>query len=369
VLSIVFRFIASVVLLTFLPICLAAPATAEAPAESASVVFLNPGHSNEPFWVTYSQFMHAAAKNLDVNLHVIYGERKREDILQSALALANSPHPPDYVIFVNEMYVGPEILRIFAETPVKLFSLHSTLTAEQQLLSGGTRENYKNWIGSLVANDEEAGYLMAKALIANLDSKPSNMLAFAGVRSTPSSTLREEGLYRALKEHPEIRLQQLVYGEWSRQRAYEQAKLLLKRYASTPLLWAANDEMAFGVINAAQELGKTPGKDIFLSALNNSDEVLHARLEGQIAALVGGHFSLGGWAIVMLHDHHAGLDFAARGGKDRIDNLFTLLNSQQAARLRQHLKKPGAEMNFKDFSAVYHPEMKEYEFTIKALLR
>ena len=337
-------------------------------SSSASVVFLNPGFSNEPFWVGYSDFMQAAADSLGIRLRILYGERDPQRILRDARSVLADNDQPDYLVFVNEMYVGPELLRLFAASPIKTFSLHSTLTPEQQSIIGGPREQYRNWIGSLVPNDEEAGYWMAKALIGKLQGRSGSLLAFAGVRHTPSSNLREQGLLRALAEHPEVRLQQLVHGEWKRQRAYEQAQMLLQRYPDVRLVWSANDEMAFGVMQAAQELGRKPGKDIHLSALNTSDEVLQARIDGKICVLVGGHFTLGGWAMVMLHDYHAGIDFAERGGKDRVDQLFSLLDAEQAARLQQRIRRKGYGLDFRQFSALYRPQLKDYGFSSQPLL-
>lgn len=353
-------------------LCALAALTQAAPAAkgaAASVVFLNPGYSNEPFWVGYSDFMQAAAADLGMQLRILYGERDPKRLLDTARQVLASPQPPDYLVFVNEMYTGPELLRLFADSPIKLFSLHSTLTPEQQRIVGGTREQYRHWIGSLVPNDQEAGYLMAKALIAKLDGRPGEMLAFSGVRHTPSATLREEGLRMALAEHPEVRLQQLVYGEWARQRAYEQALALLQRYPAVRLVWSANDEMAFGAMRAAQELGRVPGKDLSFSALNNSEEVLQARMAGRLCVLVGGHFTLGGWAMVLLHDYHAGQDFAARGGKDRVAPLFSLLDARQSRRLSRRLQVPGYGLDFRTFSAVYRPAIKDYGFSIEPLLQ
>lgn len=362
--------IAAMGLLAFGQAALSAPVHAPTANKApASVVFLNPGFSDEPFWVSYSDFMQAAADDLGMQLQVIYGERNPAHLLGKAHSLLNAEKQPDYLVFVNEMYTAPELLRMFADSSVKLFSLHSTLIPEQQRMIGGAREQYRNWIGSLIPNDEQAGYWMAKGLIAKLEGKPGSLLAFAGLRNTPSSTLREDGLHRALREHPEVKLQQLLYGEWKHQRAYEQAQLMLPRYPEVKLVWAANDAMAFGVIQAALELGKQPGKDLYVSALNNSDEVLQAHIDGQIEVLVGGHFTLGGWAMVMLHDYHAGLDFAARGGKDRVDQVLSLLDSKQAARLQQRLKVPGYGLDFRQFSAVYRPRIKDYQFSIAPLLQ
>ncbi|MBS7660455.1 ABC transporter substrate-binding protein [Pseudomonas lalucatii] len=362
------RIFFGLVLATLCGLALASPVKVAA-TPGASVVFLNPGYSNEPFWVGYSDFMQAAADSLGMRLRVIYGERDPKLLLSNAQRVLAEAEQPDYLVFVNEMYTGPELLRLFADSPIKLFSLHSTLTPEQQALVGGTRERYRHWIGSLVPNDREAGYLMGKALIAKLGGRPGEMLAFSGVRHTPSATLREDGLRQALAEHPEVKLQQLVYGQWARQRAYQQAKLLLPRYPEVRLVWAANDEMAFGAMRAARELGLDPGRDLHFSALNNSEEVLQARISGPLCVLVGGHFTLGGWAMVLLHDHHAGQDFALRGGKDRVDALFSLLDKQQAAALLKRLRMPGYGLDFRQFSALYQPDMSNYRFSVEPLLR
>jgi len=335
-----------------------------ATVQAASVVFLNPGFSHERFWLDYSQFMQDAADDLDMQLEVLYGERDKETTLRNARHVLASPRKPDYLIFVNEQYQGPEILRMFADSGIRLFAVHSTLTEEQQQLVGGPRDNYANWIGSLVTNDEEAGYLMAKALLRKA-GEGAELVAFSGVKNTPSATLREEGLQRALKEHPQIRLRQLLYGEWRQQRAYEQAKLLLPRYPQVNLVWSANDEMAFGVMQAAEE----QGRQLRYTALNNSQRVLQARAEGRIGVLATGHFVLGGCAMVMLHDHAAGMDFAERGGKAQMARLLRLVDAHEARHLMSRLERSGKGLDFRRFSATRNPALRQYACSIDELLR
>lgn len=335
----------------------------------ASVIFLNPGHADESFWVVYSDFMRAAADSLGMRLQVVYGERDTRRLLESARRIRALEPAPDYLLFVNEMYTAPELLRIFEGSSVKLFSLHSTLTPEQQSIVGGTRDRYRNWIGSLIPNDEEAGYLMARQLIDRLAGQPAEMLAFSGVRSTPSAALREQGLRRALAESPQIKLRQLVYGQWQRERAYDQARTLLQRHGAIRMVWSANDEMAFGAMQALREQGGQPGRDVYFAALNNSQAVLQARISGELSILLSGHFTLGGWAMVLLHDYHAGMDFAPRGGKDRIAPLLMSLDEAQAARLSKRLEVPGYGLDFRRFSAVYQRGMTDYDFSLAPLLK
>ena len=72
------------------------------------------------------------------------------------------------------------------------------------------------------------------------------------------------------------------------------------------LVWSANDEMAFGAMQAYSETGGVPGKDALFSAVNSSPTALQALLDGRLSVLVGGHFTLGGWALVELHDRGSG---------------------------------------------------------------
>lgn len=167
-------------------------------ASAASVVFLNPGKSTEAYWLSYAQFMQAVATDLGMPLQIIYAERDPQRMVEQARALLQGNHRPDYLVFVNEDYAGPEILRLSKDSGVKLFAVSSTLTVDQQSLIGQSRERYPNWIGSLVANDEEAGYLMASRLIergrALQPAGEMQLLAFSGAKQTPAAQFRERGL-------------------------------------------------------------------------------------------------------------------------------------------------------------------------------
>src|SRR5690606_13269595 len=47
-------------------------------ARAESVLFLNPGSTQEAFWVSYSQFMQAAAQDLGIDLQILYSQRQPE---------------------------------------------------------------------------------------------------------------------------------------------------------------------------------------------------------------------------------------------------------------------------------------------------
>ena len=336
-------------------------------AHATSVVFLNPGTSTETFWVSYAQFMQAAAKDLGLDLRVRYSERDAQNTLAQAREALQGSERPDYLVLVNEQYVAPQILRMAQGSGVKLLIVNNALTPDQvQMLDA---RSDANWVCSLVADDEQAGYLMLTDLLRQhgpvAPGEALDLLAFSGAKNTPAAQRRELGLRRALAEHPHVRLRQLVYGEWSRQRAFEQASQLFKRDPQTALVWSANDEMALGAMQALQDSGRVPGKDVLFSAVNSSPDILRAYLDGRLNTLVAGHFTLGGWAMVLINDDAKGVDISAYGGRDRQEALFQLIDAAQA----QRLLGPTPPVDFRALSALGKPASYRYPFSLQLLLR
>ena len=340
---------------------------------AAKVLFLNPGKANETFWVSYSQFMQTAANELGLELQIQYGQRIPERSIMQAREALQGPDRPDYLVFTNEQYIAPQILRLSQGSGVKLFIVNNPLSSEQASRIGAQAAKVSGLIGSMATNDEEGGYLMLKELLRQHGPlKPDQtlgLLAFSGVKNTPASILREKGMQRALKEHPQVRLRQKVYGQWSQQRAYDQALKLFKRYPGTKLVWAANDEMAFGAMRAASETGRIPGRDVLFSAVNSSIPALEARMDGRLSALVAGHFTLGGWAMVLLSDDSKGIDTARYGGRDRLVPVLQLIEPEQAGHLLQAAHQNGIPLTFADYSAQGKPPSYRYPFSIQTVLQ
>lgn len=343
-------------------LCLSLPLAAG--AQAASVVFLNPGYSDETFWVDYSRFMQAAATDLGMALRVQYSERRADLALTQARAVLQGPQRPDYLVLVNEQYLAPEIIRLSRGTGVKLFLVNNGLTDSQAQSIKAQPDKYPEVLGTLVSNDEQAGYQMLKAMVAQLPAGtgPVDLLAFAGVKTTPASQLREQGMRRALADFPQVRLRQVVYGGWSRQRAFEQAQLLLERYPDTQLVWSANDQMAFGAMQAFEAVGKVPGVDVVFSAVNSSPEALKARIDGRLGVLMGGHFTVGGWAMVMLHDDAQGLAVNRDGRREHLAPVLQLIDVARARRWLKLLEQDGHGIDFHRYSAEGRPADFRYPF-------
>lgn len=338
-------------------------------AHATSVVFLNPGNNKEDFWVRYSAFMQAAADDLGIQLRVRYSDRDPALALEQARAVFQEADKPDYLVLVNEQYQAPQVLRLAQGSGVKLFLVNNDLTGAQERSIEAQPDTYAPVLGTLTGNDEQAGFEMLHALLKQLPATqgPIDLLAFSAVKNTPASQLREDGMRRALADFPQVRLRQVVYGGWNRQRAYEQAQVLLQRYPDVRLVWCANDEMAFGAMQAFEEAGRRPGRDVLFSAVNASPAALQARLDGRLSALVGGHFTLGGWAMVMLHDDAMGVPVDRDGLREHAVPAFQLIDQAAARHWLERLKRDDLGVKFRPYSAAGRPAGYRYPFLVSPL--
>jgi ABC-type sugar transport system substrate-binding protein len=347
------------------------------PVWALSVTFINPGKTDEAYWAAAAQAMQVSAKSLGVDLDVLYAERNHLRAMDLARSLVARPKDkrPDYVVFSNDYATGTELLRIFEGSGIKSFMAFSRLTLEEEAQNGTPRQKFKDWIGSLEPVAEDAGYLTARALIqkARATQPPGpdgkhHLLALGGDRSTTSSIKRNAGLMRALAEAPDVVLDQMIFASWNREKAAEQSEWLFERFPNARLVWAGNDLMAFGAMQALEKRGGRPGKSVLFSGVNTSSEAMEGVKSGRLTALAGGHFIVGAWSLVMIHDYHHGRDFADEGLQlER--SMFVLFEPALASTFQSRFGEKYSSIDFRRYSKVKNPSVAKYEFGFSQLLR
>ncbi|MEE4131834.1 ABC transporter substrate-binding protein [Pseudomonas viridiflava] len=339
-------------------------------AWAATVVFISPGTESDGYWRSYVRVMQSAARTTDMTLTVLYSDRDTRKLLAMARETLQGKARPDYLLFSNELNVAPEILRLSLGSGVKLFAVNNTLTADQIRIIGDLPRRYPDFIGSLVGNDDEGGYLTAKRLISLYPRQPGGgtveMLAFSGTNTTPVSLYREQGLRRALAEHPEVHLRQIVLSGWLRYRALEQARVLFNRYPDIRLVWSANEQMAFGAMDALRERGGQPGRDVLFSAINGTSMSLQAQLDGRLSVVATGHFTLGGWAIILLHRYDTAHRQTHLQAGARTVEVLHLVERQDAQRFLEATRNEGYRLDVQAFNVSATGE--DSPFSLKNML-
>jgi len=345
-------------------------------ARAQSVAFINPGKSDEIYWVTATQAMQAAAHSLGMTFEVRYAQREPLKTLEIAREMVARPagKRPEYIVITDDYSVADRLLAIIDPAGVKTFLAYSSIPVDQRGGIGSPRGKYKGWLGSLEPQAEDAGYLTARALIERGKREKAfgpdgklHMLAIAGDRSTPSSINRNQGMRRAVAEAPMVVLEEEVYAAWARENAAQQAESLYRRYPDVKLVWAGNDLMAFGAMAAWEKRGGKPGVDAWFSGINTSTEALEAVKSGRLTSLAGGHFITGAWALVMIYDYHHGRDFADEGLELRRP-MFAEFTPLLADRYIERFSGGFDGVDFSRYSKVKNPKLRRYNFGFAQLL-
>lgn len=359
------------VILFLLCFCLTLSITGKqshAAPKKLNIAFNNPGFKDRGFWKDVSDTMKAAAEHFGAELHIWYGNRTPSLIRENATEIFDSNINFDYIIIVNEYQQLSGFLRKAEQRRIPTLFLLNSITEQQKQLIGQPGEIFRYWLGSITPDNDKAGYEMASSLLDFAQAQnwqaPYSVLTLGGDTRTPASLERNSGLGRLLVDKNGLEEVYRAYTNWSKDRAYEETKLFLTHYPAPKLIWAANDNIGLGAIDAMAEHGLAAGKDYGIAGLNWSQGGLNAVRNKQFTMTHGGHFFAGAWAIVALFDHYNGQLL-----ENRIHfpmEAITLVNIDEFdAKLG---KRDWSKIDFAHFSKAENNALKTYDFSLKNLL-
>lgn len=336
------------------------------------VVVLNPG-GNHWFWQMVVDFMQAAADDLGIELEVVSSPFDHLLSIRQAKEVATRPIHPDYLITGNEKGNGGEIIRIADRAGIPVFLFSNGFIDEADLkLYGQPRQHFPLWIGQLIPDNYGAGYTMGTTLIASADSRNLrsrdnhiNILAIGGTRMTHASEERLRGLRDAMAAaSAPTRLLQVVHGNWDYEDGRQLGHGLLSRHQDVQVLWAANDSMALGAMDAAADLARIPGQDLLFAGCGWYGPALERILHGELTTSVGGHFMDGAWALVMLYDYHHGIDFISDPWQS---TMFAIDRDTLASYHALFGNREWDMIDFTRYSKMKNPGLTSYDFSLDSI--
>lgn len=113
-----------------------------------------------------------------------------------------------------------------------------------------------------VAGDNTAfGKIPAEYIVKQLNGK-GNVVALRGIATTLDNE-RMDAFNAVLKGSPDIKLLDAKYANWNRDDAFKVTQDYLTRFKSIDAIWAADDDMAVGVLKAIEQAKRDDIKIIF----------------------------------------------------------------------------------------------------------
>lgn len=173
------------------------------------------------------------------------------------------------------------------------------------MADGVTPKDYKYYVFHQTSDDENSGYLVAKELIEDFKTPgKGNILAVQGSLANSASINRTNGLKKALREYPNVKLLDMKPADWNAQKALTLTESWLSTYKDIDAIWVANDEMALAVRQALKRAGRN---DVLVATIDGIPDAIKAVQNGELTATVNTNpWAQGGYALAILHAAYTG---------------------------------------------------------------
>lgn len=250
---------------------------------------------NDAFFSMVVDFMRASCDSLDMDLNAIYANNDLQ-FLNDEIKEITTQKKYDAVVLLNFKNQLLKISQTFEDTKTPFFIYNSGFDYINDNVKQETK--FKYLLGEMLPDDELAGYELAKTISqatgANADGK-IHLLGIAGTIADQASVERIKGLNKFINESKgKIIVDEVIYANWKRHEAAEKIEAFHNKYPMTRGIWAANDEMALGVIqklNLLKFKANVVGIDWTMDGIN-------AVKNKKLLTTIGGHFMCSRWYII-----------------------------------------------------------------------
>jgi ABC-type sugar transport system substrate-binding protein len=144
---------------------------------------------------------------------------------------------------------------------------------------------YVCFLGSDFIDEGKRAAAMMKKIMAN-HSGPVNIAQLEGSTGSAPAIERTKGFGEAIAGDAKYKIVVTQSGEFTRAKGKEVMEAFLKSHPEINFLFAQNDDMGLGAIQAIEAAGKKPGTDVKIVAIDAIKDGFVAMSEGKINGLV-----------------------------------------------------------------------------------
>ena len=188
-----------------------------------------------------------------------------------------------------------------------------------------------------VKEGEKAGTWLAEYLKKKgLDDgkKTINIVELQGTTGSAPAIERKTGFATIMAKHPNWKLTRSQTGNFTSSEGKQVMEAFLKADKNIDVLYAHNDQMALGAIQAIKEAGLRPGKDIIIVGVDAVKGAFEAMVAGEMNASIECSPLLGPQAVQAVRDLRDGKKLPAR--IYTIEGIFDETNAAEALPTRQY---------------------------------
>lgn len=169
--------------------------------------------------------------------------------------------------------------------------------------AGKAGEDYVAFLGS---NFVEQGKRAAEWLAKQTNGK-AGIVELTGTAGSSVARDRSAGFMDELKKHPDMKVIASQTGDFSRAQGQKVMENIIQaKGAEITAVYAHNDEMALGAIQALKAAGRKPGQDVTIISIDGEKAALESIAAGELGATVESNPRFGKLAFETLEKHLKG---------------------------------------------------------------
>jgi simple sugar transport system substrate-binding protein len=166
---------------------------------------------------------------------------------------------------------------------------------------------YVTFMGSdFVEEGRRAGNWLIGDLAKKGMTGPVDIVELQGTTGSAPAIDRQKGFAEVIASHPNLKVTRSQTGDFTRAKGKEVMEAFLKADPNIQVLFAHNDDMAIGAIQAIEEAGKKPGKDIIIVSIDGVKGAFEAMMAGKLNCSVECSPLLGEQLMAACKDIKAG---------------------------------------------------------------
>lgn len=223
---------------------------------------------NNPFFISLRDGAQEAADEAGVTLEVVDAQN---DAATQANQLANAATQGVDAVIINPVDSEAAAAAI---TPVQDADI--PVIAVDRSVEGKE-------VATTVSSDNVAGGRQAADALAQAIGEKGKVIVLQGVAGTSASRDRGQGFQEGIAEYPDIEVVAMQPANFDRAQGLDVATNLLQSNPDVVGIFAENDEMALGAIQALRDRA---GSEVFVVGFDGTDDALAAIEKGTMEATI-----------------------------------------------------------------------------------
>ena len=170
------------------------------------------------------------------------------------------------------------VLKEAKEAKIPVILLDRTINAPKDL-----------YLTAVTSDQIHEGKVAGDWLVKTVGDKKCNIVELQGTTGSSPAIARKKGFEEAIKGHDNLKIVRSQTGDFTRAKGKEVMESFLKAENGGKdicALYAHNDDMAVGGIQAIKEAGLKPGKDILVVSIDAVPDIFKAMAAGEANATV-----------------------------------------------------------------------------------